>query len=129
MLPLKINNTRKETMFETLDNHGHINIIQNKKWNLQKIPMYKKCYYKTILAMLSNVYQSSDNLASKQLFKFLKSINHSHNVEAQLPFLKVFHSHTLTFLPDLFWLCLSQCCLFAEFWKVKFGKALKISPT
>ena len=62
-----------------------------------------------LLAMLSNVGQSSDNLASKRPFKFSKSIKTQPECRSSL--------------------CLSQCYLFVEFWKVKFGKSLKLSLT
>ena len=81
-----------------------------------------------LLPMSSVMDQSLDNFTSKRSFKFSKSIKTQPDVEAQLPFLKVFHSRTPTFFPDLLWLCFSQCCLFRQFWKVKFGKALKLSP-
>ena len=83
-------------------------------------------------AMSSNLDQYLDNRTSKWSFEFSKSMKrHSQNVEAQLPFLKVFDSRTPTFLPYLLWLCLSQFlsqCFFLEFWKLKLGKALKLSP-
>ena len=83
-----------------------------------------------LCAMSSILDQSLDNFASKRSFKFSKSIKTQPECRSSASFSKSFSlSRSHFFLPDLLWLCLSQCCLFLEFWKVKFGKALKLSPT